>query len=104
MRDLGADVCLLRANEIDLGVGEGLTGSFPYDFVVFLDKDDHLARLELFDQFVFRLIHYSFTSDTFRSSRTIFLPPSFRLRMPAEMILIISTVSLNGKGRSPVRR
>lgn len=45
LRDLGADVCLLRANEIDLGVGEGLTGSFPYDFVVFLDKDDHLARL-----------------------------------------------------------
>ena len=45
LQELGAEVSLLRASEIDLGVGEGLTGSFPYDFVVFLDKDDHLARL-----------------------------------------------------------
>ena len=45
LRGLGATVDLLKASEIDLGVGEGLTGSFCYDFVVFLDKDDHLARL-----------------------------------------------------------
>ena len=45
LQALGASVDLLRASEIDLGVGTGLTGSFPYDYVVFLDKDDHLARL-----------------------------------------------------------
>lgn len=45
LQKLGAEADLLRASEIDLGVGEGLTGCFPYDFVVFLDKDDHLARL-----------------------------------------------------------
>ncbi len=45
LQKLGAEADLLRASEIDLGVGEGLTGCFPYGFVVFLDKDDHLARL-----------------------------------------------------------
>ena len=45
LQKLGAEADLLRASEIDIGVGEGLTGCFPYDFVVFLDKDDHLARL-----------------------------------------------------------
>ncbi len=45
LRALGANVDFLRANEVDLAVGEGLSGRFPYDFAVFLDKDDHLARL-----------------------------------------------------------
>ena len=46
LRALGASVSLLRASDVDLSVGEdGVCGDFPYDFVVFLDKDDHLARL-----------------------------------------------------------
>ena len=43
LRGLGATVDLLKASEIDLGVGEGLTGSFCYDFVVFLDKDNEIV-------------------------------------------------------------
>ena len=43
---LGIPMALLRANEVRLRVGErGVTGEFPFDFAVFLDKDDHLARL-----------------------------------------------------------
>ena len=43
---LGIPMALLRANEVKLRVGErGVTGEFPFDFAVFLDKDDHLARL-----------------------------------------------------------
>ena len=46
LRALGASVCLLRASDVDLSIGEnGVCGDFPYEFVVFLDKDDHLARL-----------------------------------------------------------
>ena len=45
LRALGVSVTLLRNDEVDLRVGEGIEGEFPYDFAVFLDKDDHLARL-----------------------------------------------------------
>ena len=46
LRSLGVSMCLLRASDVDLSVGErGVEGVFPYDFAVFLDKDDHLARL-----------------------------------------------------------
>lgn len=46
LRRGGAEVDLLRADQVDLSVGEkGIDGAFPYDFAVFLDKDDHLARL-----------------------------------------------------------
>ena len=36
---------IVRSVDIDLSVGKGLQGTFPYDFAVFMDKDDHLARL-----------------------------------------------------------
>ena len=46
LRREGFSVDLLRASNIDLSVSaEGIKGDFPYDFAVFLDKDDHLARL-----------------------------------------------------------
>ena len=46
LRALGVSVRLLRASDVDLSVGEkGITGDLPFDFAVFLDKDDHLARL-----------------------------------------------------------
>lgn len=46
LRRLGVSVSLLRASDVHLYVGEkGILGGFPYDFAVFLDKDDHLARL-----------------------------------------------------------
>ena len=41
----GVNTTLVRASEVDLCVGEGILGGFPFDFAVFLDKDDHLARL-----------------------------------------------------------
>lgn len=46
LSDLGVSMRFLRASEVDLFVGEkGVKGEFPFDFAVFLDKDDHLARL-----------------------------------------------------------
>ncbi len=46
LSDLGVPMRFLRASEVDLFVGEkGVKGEFPFDFAVFLDKDDHLARL-----------------------------------------------------------
>jgi len=45
LRSQGLVVDLLRANDVTLSIGEGILGDFPYDFAVFLDKDDHLARL-----------------------------------------------------------
>ena len=46
LRAFGASVSLLRASDVDLSIGEsGICGDFSYDFAVFLDKDDHLARL-----------------------------------------------------------
>ena len=42
----GIPMQLLCASEVDLRVGErGVTGEISFDFAVFLDKDDHLARL-----------------------------------------------------------
>ena len=42
----GVSVTVLRASEIDLTVGaEGIEGDLSCDFAVFLDKDDHLARM-----------------------------------------------------------
>ena len=42
---LGVSAELVRADELDLSAGEGIEGDIPFDFAVFLDKDDHLARL-----------------------------------------------------------
>ena len=42
---LGAKVSILKSDEIFLRVGEGIRGDIPFEFAVFLDKDDHLARL-----------------------------------------------------------
>ena len=42
---LGLDAPVLKSTEVDLRVGKGLLGSFSLDFAVYLDKDDHLARL-----------------------------------------------------------
>ncbi|MBO7390426.1 MAG: RimK family alpha-L-glutamate ligase [Clostridia bacterium] len=45
LRALGVSAELVRADRLDLSVGEGIEGDIPFDFAVFLDKDDHLARL-----------------------------------------------------------
>ena len=41
----GVDAPLLRTTDLDLAVGKGLVGTIPFDFAVYLDKDDHLAQL-----------------------------------------------------------
>ena len=41
----GITAPLVRSTEVDLMVGKGLLGTFSAQFAVFLDKDDHLARL-----------------------------------------------------------
>lgn len=42
---LGAPTEVLRGLECRLSVGRGILGNVPFDFAVYLDKDDHLARL-----------------------------------------------------------
>ena len=45
LSSFGYSAPLIRGDEIGLTVGKGLLGSVSFDFAVFLDKDDHLARL-----------------------------------------------------------
>ena len=41
---LGIDAPVIRSVDLSLSVGEGFRGDLGFDFAVFLDKDDHLAR------------------------------------------------------------
>ena len=42
-RDIPTQV--IKSSEVRLSVGKGLQGEIPFDFAVFLDKDDHFARM-----------------------------------------------------------
>lgn len=42
---LGAEVEVRRTCDFDLRIGEGIQGDLSLDFAVYLDKDDHFARL-----------------------------------------------------------
>ena len=35
----------MRSTDVKLFIGKGLQGTFPYDFAIYYDKDDYLARL-----------------------------------------------------------
>ncbi|HCU56134.1 MAG TPA: RimK family alpha-L-glutamate ligase [Clostridiales bacterium] len=42
---LGITAPVLKSTDLSLYVSEGVQGEIPFDFAVYLDKDDHFARL-----------------------------------------------------------
>ena len=41
----GIPTTVMKSREVDLSVGKGIEGEIPFSFAVFLDKDDHFARM-----------------------------------------------------------